>query len=109
IDQALLKANIDPSRIPPGRINEVLAKLGIDPQKIPASVMQKFKMKSAASAPATSPAGDVGELMKQATVQPESETKEEAPDEEAYHFDEHGNIVPDLPEDEWAISAILVQ
>src|SRR5207244_13504124 len=25
------------------------------------------------------------------------------------HLDEHGDIIPDLPEDEWTISAILVQ
>jgi putative ABC transport system permease protein len=111
IDQALMKANIDPSRIPPERIDEVLQKLGIDPNKVPESVKRKFKMKSAStSAPATA-AADVGELMKEATVQSAEPDKkgDEAEDPDAYHFDDQGNIVPDLPPDQWAISAILVQ
>src|SRR5437773_1763615 len=41
IKQALLRANIDPSLIPPERIDEVLAKLGIDPKKIPESVRKQ--------------------------------------------------------------------
>src|SRR5205814_5528807 len=52
IDQTLMKANIDPSRIPADRIEEVLAKLGIDPRKVPETVKRKFKMKS----PSTNPA-----------------------------------------------------
>ena len=43
IDQALMKANIDPSRIPPDRLDEVLAKLGIDPSKVPESVKAKIQ------------------------------------------------------------------
>jgi len=35
--------------------------------------------------------------------------EEEGEDPDAYHLDEHGDIVPDLPQDEWTISAILVQ
>src|SRR6185369_16836853 len=46
IDQALLKAGIDPKSVPAGRIEEVLTKLGIDPKKIPASVMKKFKLQT---------------------------------------------------------------
>jgi putative ABC transport system permease protein len=110
IDQTLMRANIDPSRIPPDRIDEVLVKLGIDPKKVPESVRKKFKM----HAPATAPAGgsaaskDVGELMKEATVAPATQ-KDEGEDVDAYHLDEHGEIVPDLPPDEWTISAILIQ
>lgn len=110
IDQALARANIDPSRIPPQRLDEVLQRLGIDPSKIPDSVKKKFKMSSpAATQPVKDAPADVGELLKTATVQPEPAKPEEDEDPDAYHLDPSGNIVPDLPEDEWEISAILVQ
>jgi putative ABC transport system permease protein len=110
IDQALMKANIDPSRIPPDRLDDVLSRLGIDPNKVPETVKKKFKMKSAATAPAAQTPQDVGELMQSATVQPAPEKKEAAgEDPDAYHLDEHGDIVPDLPQDEWELSAVLVQ
>ena len=32
-----------------------------------------------------------------------------APDPDAYHLDDKGDIVPDLPPEEWEISAMLVQ
>jgi putative ABC transport system permease protein len=106
-----MKANIDPAKISPDRIDEVLQKLGIDPQRVPASVKAKFKMKSAASQPTPAQStADVGDLMKDATVAPEPAKKEEAgEDPDAYHLDEHGDIVTDLPQDEWTLSAILVQ
>jgi putative ABC transport system permease protein len=110
IDQALLKANIDPSRIPPDRIDEVLQKLGIDPRKVPDTFKKKFKMKAPASAPATARSTqDIGELMKDAAVVPQPATEEAGEDPDAYHLDKHGDILPDLPQDEWEISAILVQ
>ena len=115
ITQALLKANINPERIPPERVDEVMQKLGIDPRKIPESVRRKFKLQS--HAPTTAPAAskqDVGELMKDATVAPVAPAASQAAeqhDEEVdpFHLDENGNIVPDLPVDEWSVSAILVQ
>ncbi len=108
IDQTLLKANIDPTRIPPDRLDEVLAKLGVDPQKIPESVKKKFKMESTAT---TAPTEGVDELMKSAAVQPSTAPAEAdtGPDPDAYHLDDQGNIVPDLPPEEWEISAILVK
>ena len=112
IDQILLKAKIDPTRIPPDRLDEVLTKLGIDPQRVPASVRKKFGMKSVSPAPAASqPAKkDVNELLQEAAVTPEPATKEEAgEDPDAYHLDAKGDIIPDLPPEEWEISAILVQ
>ncbi|MGA2500139.1 MAG: ABC transporter permease [Tepidisphaeraceae bacterium] len=100
IDQALARAGIDPSRIPPDRLDEVLQSLGIDPQKVPESLKKKFKMQAATRpAPATAPK-DVGDLLKDA--------KEEE-DADVYHLDEHGDIVPDLPKEEWELSAILVR
>ncbi len=110
IDQTLLKANIDPSRIPPERVDEVLVKLGIDPQNVPESVRRKFKLKAAATAPAAAPK-DVDELMKSATPPPTADEAkhDEAEDPDAFHLDEKGDIIPDLPPEEWMLSAILVQ
>jgi putative ABC transport system permease protein len=109
IDQILMKANIDPSKIPPERINEVLQKLGIDPNKVPESVKKKFKLAYPATRPAASTA-DVGELMKDATVTPVQEKKEEHDEDiDPFHLDANGDIVPDLPQEEWSLSAILVQ
>jgi putative ABC transport system permease protein len=105
IDQTLLRANIDPSRIPADRVDEVLAKLGIDPKNIPASVRKKFKLKAAAS----QPAGDVNELIKSATTTPKEEKEQPGEDEDAYHLDQNGDIVPDLPPEDWKLSAILVR
>jgi putative ABC transport system permease protein len=48
--------------------------------------------------------------MQEATIKPEPEKKEEeGEDPDAYHLDERGDIIPDLPPEEWEISAILVQ
>lgn len=109
IDQALLKANIDPTKIPAGRIDDVLQSLGIDPLKVPPSLKAKFRMEH--SAPSTRPATqDVGELMKDATVAPATAPAADGgEDPDVYHLDERGDIVPDLPVDEWSLSAILVQ
>ncbi len=108
IDQALLRANINPARIPADRLDEVLQSLGIDPKKVPESVRKKFKMK--APAPTTAPAPqDVGQLIESAKVPAAPKKEEEGEDADAYHLDDHGDIVPDLPQDEWELSAILVQ
>src|SRR5256714_6442139 len=48
IDQALMKANINPSSIPPDKLDEVLQKLGIDPKNMPESVKKKVRMRPAA-------------------------------------------------------------
>jgi putative ABC transport system permease protein len=110
IDQALMRANIDPSRIPPDRVDDVLAKLGIDPSKVPETVRRKFKMKPLTTNPAIATAPkDVDELIKAATVAPEPAKEDEGEDPDAYHLDAQGNIIPDLPPEEWSISAILVQ
>jgi hypothetical protein len=107
IDQTLARFNIDPTRIPPNRLDDVLAQLGIDPKTIPESLKKKFKMESTV-APTSGPA-DVGELIKGATVAPTTAVADEGEDPDVYHLDEHGDIIPDLPPEEWEISAILVK
>jgi putative ABC transport system permease protein len=95
IDQALMKANINPAAIPPGKLDETLAKLGIDPKKVPESLKKKFKLKPAA------PKG--GDLLQDVGAKKDEE------DEDAFHLDDKGEIVPDLPKDEWELSAIIVK
>lgn len=110
IDQTLMRANIDPSRIPPDRIDEVLTKLGVDPANVPESVKKKFKMQAAPATAAVAQAPkDTDELIKSATVAPEPAKEDEGEDPDVYHLDAKGDIIPDLPPDEWKISAILVQ
>jgi putative ABC transport system permease protein len=107
IDQALAKAGLDPSRIPPDRLDEVLSRLGIDPQKVPESLKKKFKMESKV-APSTGPA-DVDQLLQSAKAAPAPPEADDGEDPDVYHLDEHGDIIPDLPPEEWEISAILVK
>jgi putative ABC transport system permease protein len=47
--------------------------------------------------------------MKDATVAPKPAAADDGEDPDVYHLDEHGDIVPDLPPEEWEISAVLVQ
>jgi putative ABC transport system permease protein len=74
-------------------------------------VKAKFKI-AAASNPAVTRAAnnaDLGELLKTATKPPTPEKADEGEDPDAYKLDRKGDIVPDLPKDEWAISAIIVR
>ncbi len=110
IDQALLRANIDPNRIPAGRLDDVLQSLGIDPKQVPASIKKKFNMQHPATGPSVE-GKDVSALIKDATVAPApvAAEEDEGEDPDAYHLDSKGDIIPDLPSDEWALSAIMVK
>ncbi len=109
IEQTLMRAQIDPSKIPPDRLNDVLANLGIDPQKISPSEKRKFGISTSAPTTASS-GGDVGELIKSATIAPAPEKKDDdGEDPDVYHLDEHGDIVPDLEAKDWELSAIIVR
>jgi putative ABC transport system permease protein len=104
IDQALMRAKIDPGKVPPEKLDSVLQSLGIDPQKVPESLKKKFKLKSAKPA-AAAPGGDL--LKDVAPAKTAAAESDEDPD--AFHFDDKGEIVPDLPQEEWTISAIMVK
>jgi putative ABC transport system permease protein len=93
--QGLLKAGIDPAKIPADQLDETLRKLGFDPDKVPKSAMKTLKMKMGPK--------PTGELLQNVGAKKDEE------DEDAYHFDGDGNIVPDLPLEEWSLSAILVK
>jgi hypothetical protein len=144
IQQAMLKAGIDPTKITAAEMPAMLKQLGFNPDEVPASVMRKLaslgagKAKaapgaavlpsatlpppgstSAPAAPAVAPGGDL--MRDVATPAPSPAPATTAPtagaapaggdedEPDAYHLDKQGNIIPDIPEDEWAVSAILVK
>ncbi|MFI5378771.1 MAG: ABC transporter permease [Tepidisphaerales bacterium] len=110
IEQAAMKAGIDLSKIPPDRLDDVLRRFGFDPAKVPERVKAKFKIKSARTRPTTAPK-DIGELLQDAALPAAAKATPEQheEDEDAFKFDADGNIIPDLPKEEWELSAILVR
>jgi hypothetical protein len=126
IQQAMMKANIDPSTITAAEMPAMLKKLGFDPTEVPASVMRKLTSLGAGRAaakpgeapvtvPTTEPAAPAvapgGDLMRDVTPTPKPGATggSDADEPDPYHLDPQGNIIPDIPEDEWALSAILVK
>jgi putative ABC transport system permease protein len=125
IQQAMIRAGISPNAVPPEQLPAVLEKLGFDPDDLPDSVMRKFRIPKTAPAgggdllkPTTPTPAPAGDLLKDVT--PPAATKPDEHDdhdadhdheheEHAFHFDEKGDIVPDLPKDEWQVSAIYVK
>jgi putative ABC transport system permease protein len=107
--QAMMRAGINPETIPPGQLDQTLAKLGFDPQRVPESAKKSLKLAKPKPKPATpTPGGDLLQDVKPATPEPAKAAADDE-DPDAYHLDDHGDIVPDLPRDEWALSAILVK
>jgi putative ABC transport system permease protein len=114
VSQALRRANVDPSTMTPAQFDETLRKLGIDPQQIPESLRKSLGMKSARKAAVVPPGGDLLQDAPKTPANPPAKTAaadaggdDEDPD--VYHLDENGDIVPDLPREEWMLSAILVR
>ncbi len=115
IQQAMLKAGIDPAKVTAEEAPATLTKLGYNPDEVPASVMRKLRSLGFGRVNATP--GGQGPTSESTTTAPPAVPKpstgpvggsdEEEPD--AYHLDSHGDIIPDIPEDEWALSAILVK
>jgi putative ABC transport system permease protein len=110
VAQALQRANIDPSNMTPQQIEETLKKLGIDPKQVPDSLRKSLGMKTTTRKPAVVPPG--GDLLQDtpktpATPPATASAGDEDPD--VYHLDENGDIVPDLPRQEWMLSAIIVK
>jgi putative ABC transport system permease protein len=112
-EQALIKAQFNPSKIPPERMGDALRAIGIDPDRLPESVKRKYKIHIGAPATLPAKATPIGDLLQDAAA-PTTETAhdhdhDEAEDPDAYHLDAQGNIVPDLPEEEWQLSAVFVK
>jgi putative ABC transport system permease protein len=130
IQQAMLKAGIDPSKVTAEEAPATLTKLGYNPDEVPASVMRKLRslgfgrvsaspgaMQPPTSRPTAPSAAPGDSLMRDVsptppavpkpTTEPAGGSEQDEPD--AYKLDPQGNIVPDIPEDEWALSAILIK
>jgi len=128
IQQAMLKAGIDPTKVTAAEMPAMLKQLGFDPTEVPASVMRKLASlgaglapakpgeapvtppASAPAAPAVAPGGDLMRDVAPPTPKPAAGgggSDEDEPD--PFKLDAQGNIIPDIPRDEWALSAILVK
>ncbi len=94
IQQALARANIKPEDVKPEQLDDVLRSLGIDPKHVPESMKRRFKIEQ------DSTAHDHGH---------DHAHGEDCEHPDVYRLDDKGDIVPDLPSDEWALSAILVK
>ena len=99
VDQALMRAKMDLSKLPVDQREAALRQMGIDPSTITEAMRVKFGLKK----PAIVPSG--GDLMSDA----KPAAKDEAEDPDAFVYDANGDIVPNLPRSEWAISAIFVK
>jgi putative ABC transport system permease protein len=117
-EQALIKAQFNPSKIPPERMADALRAIGIDPDRLPENVKRKYKIHIGTAATAPASVAPIGDLLQDAAVTPAKDEKhddhaghahDEEEDPDAYHLDADGNIVPDLPEEEWQISAVFVK
>jgi len=107
VSQALQRANVDPSTMTPQQFDETLKKLGIDPKQVPESLRKSLGMKSTRKA-APVPAG--GDLLQDTPKAPATATANAGgEDPDVYHLDANGDIVPDLPKEEWMLSAIIVK
>jgi putative ABC transport system permease protein len=82
--------------------------LGFDPKQVPKSAMKTLKMQAQGSKKLDLSGGI--EMLHAAAPAPKVvPKKDEGPDEDAYHLDAKGDIVTDLPEEEWELSAILIK
>jgi putative ABC transport system permease protein len=110
IAQALQRANVDPSNMTPQQFEETLKKLGIDPKQVPDSLRKSLGMKTAhKAAPVVPPGGDLLQDTPKTPAAAPATATAAAEDPDVYHLDANGDIVPDLPKEEWMLSAIIVK
>jgi ABC-type antimicrobial peptide transport system permease subunit len=107
LQQALMKMQVDPTKIPPDQVDAVLVKLGFDLNKVPASALKDLKQEAKGTKKVN--VSKEGELMKDLAAPPTTQVADEGVDPDVYHLDDKGHIIPDLPEEEWELSAILVK
>ena len=101
IEQLMLKNNFIWRASTPAQTREFLKNHGSDPDAMEKATKRHFKIDDAT--PTAPPAS--GELMKD--TKPDAAPDAEEPD--AYTLDKNGDIVPELPESAWQVSAILVK
>jgi hypothetical protein len=105
IEQLMLKNNFNWRASTPAQTREFLKTHGFDPETMETGTKRHFKI----DLPTTKPASPTGELIKDAKPAAVPTTApEEEPD--AFKLDPiTGDIVPELPQSAWQISAILVK
>jgi putative ABC transport system permease protein len=116
IAQKLIKGGYtEPYSLPPDKAEEIMRKVGINPDELSDAARKKFHLPTKGAAPPPPPPKPAsgGELL---TDKPEPAVKAPATapaaadeDVDAYHFDEKGELVPDLPKQAWELSAILIK
>jgi putative ABC transport system permease protein len=103
-EQLMLKNNFNWRASTPAQTREFFKTHGTDPETLETGTKRHFKI----DLPTTKPASPGQELMKDATPAAAPTTApEEEPD--AYTLNANGDIVPELPQSAWQISAILVK
>ena len=96
LDQKLMELGVDPKKLSVEERKAFLGSLGYDPDKLPQNVKDRFFPEGKAVP---------GELIHDANAKKE----EPEEDEDAFKLDESGNILPDLPKNEWKLSAVLLR
>jgi putative ABC transport system permease protein len=113
VAQALQRANVDPSKMTPQQFEETLKKLGIDAKQVPESLRKSLGMKTTTThkPAAVSPGGDLLQDTPTTPAAAPATATAGAGDEDpdVYHLDANGDIVPDLPKEEWMLSAVIVK
>jgi putative ABC transport system permease protein len=115
IEQLMLKANFDRSKHTPAEIREFLKQNNFNPDDLSPEIKRRFHVDDVAPPAKTGAASgelmkDAGELMKdKAAAATQTAQKDDSDEPEAYKLDKDGNIVPELPQKAWQLSAVLVK
>ncbi|RYG64678.1 ABC transporter permease, partial [bacterium] len=120
IEQSLMRARLDVTKLPVGQRAAALREVGLDPEKMSDELRAKLGLGGAAR-----PAPTSGELMQgdaPATTADAHDDHDDhddhgddhaghdhSHDEDAFTLDANGDITPNLPQDRWALSAIFVK
>jgi putative ABC transport system permease protein len=111
----LQKAGVDATMLSKANFRELVKKAGLnidDPEQVPEGILKKFGVVPASATqpePASSAGAGRGELMHETAPAPATAAASDDEEPNAYHLDNNGDIVPDVPQSQWEISAILVK
>ena len=110
IEQALMRAEIDPAKIAPDRLDSVLSSVGLDVRWFPPSLRKRYNI-TLPTTPGAQPSKNTGpgELLRDANTTPPDAKEAGEEDPDPFMLDATGNIVPDLPPAIWQLSAILIE
>jgi putative ABC transport system permease protein len=115
IDQAMMKANFDYTVATPAQIRDFMTNHGFSVDTMDQSLKRHYRLISdtPASKPAElikpSPSTDLMTDIKPAAPPKPTAAAPAGDEAPAYHLDANGDIVPELPPEQWELSAILVK